>query len=107
MMSVAAAPVSTPRLLTKIEYGDYGSKYHRIGDLDGDGTPDLLLVQVTAPGGEDKAIITCLSAITIEGKRLWQVGKPDPKNIYFGGDFPVQIYDHDGDGANEVFYIED
>ena len=107
MMSVAAVPVSTPRLLTKIEYGDYGSKYHRIGDLDGDGTPDLLLVQVTAPGGEDKAIITCLTAITIEGKRLWQVGKPDPKNIYFGGDFPIQIYDHDGDGANEVFYIED
>ena len=98
---------SSPRLLKQIDYGDYGSKYHRIGDLDGDGIPDLLLVQVTAPGGEDKAIITCLTALTLDGKRLWQVGKPDPKNIYFGGDFPVQIYDQDGDGNNEVLYIED
>jgi hypothetical protein len=104
---VATTPVSSPRLLRQIDYGDYGSKYHRVGDLDGDGLPDLLLVQVTAPGGEHKAIITCLTALTLDGKRLWQVGKPDPKNIYFGGDFPVQIYDHDGDGSNEVFYIED
>ena len=98
---------SAPRLWKTIEYGDYGSKYHRIGDLDGDGMPDLLLVQVTAPGGEHKAIITCLTAVDLNGKVLWRVGKADPKNLYFGGDFPVQIYDHDGDGANEVFYIED
>jgi hypothetical protein len=94
-------------LLKQIDYGDYGSKYHRVGDLDGDGMPDLLLVQVTAPEGEHKAIITCLTALTLDGKQLWQVGKPNPKNIYFGGDFPVQIYDHDGDGTAEVFYIED
>lgn len=107
VLLLAASPASAPHLWKKIDYGDYGSKYHRIGDLDGDGMPDLLLVQATAPGGEDKAIITCLTAVDLNGKILWQVGKPDPKNLYFGGDFPVQIYDHDGDGANEVFYIED
>lgn len=100
-------PVSAPRLLKQINYGDYGSKYHRVGDLDGDGMPDLLLVQAKAPGGEHKAIITCLTAINLEGKQLWQVGKPDLKNLYFGADLAVQIYDHDGDGQNEVFYIED
>jgi rhamnogalacturonan endolyase len=107
LTSLAALPVSIPRLVKKVEYGDYGSKYHRIGDLDGDSVPDLLLVQVTAPGGEHKAIITCLTALTLDGKLLWQFGKPDPKNIYFGGDFPVQIYDHDADGTNEVFFIQD
>jgi hypothetical protein len=30
----------------KIEFGDYGSKYLRLGDLDGDGRHDVLVVQV-------------------------------------------------------------
>ena len=98
---------SIPRLTKKIEYGDYGSKYHRFGDLDGDGLPDVLLTQVTAPEGEHKAVVTCLTALTLEGKILWQVGKPDPKNIYFPSDFPVQIYDLDRCGHNEVIYIPD
>ena len=45
---------SIPRLVKKLEYGDYGSKYHRFGDLDGDGMPDVLLVQATAPGGTEE-----------------------------------------------------
>ena len=38
---------------------------------------------------------------------LWRAGKPDPKNVYFGSDFPVQIFDIDHDGRNEVIYIPD
>ena len=78
---------SIPRLVKKLEYGDYGSKYHRFGDLDGDGLSDVLLVQATAPGGEHKAILTCLTALNLEGKILWQVGTPDPKNISSGAIF--------------------
>ena len=103
----AARPDSSPRLIKKIEFGEYGSKYLRFGDLNGDGLPEALLVQVTAPGGEHKAIITCLTAVDLEGRVLWQVGKPDIRNIYFGGDFPVQIFDIDRDGRNEVLYIPD
>src|SRR5712692_8917674 len=108
-VALGQVPPSTsiPRLVKKLEYGDYGSKYHRFGDLDGDGMPDVLLVQATAPGGEHKAIITCLTALTLDGKLLWQVGKPDPKNVYFESDFPVQIFDIDRDGRNEVIYIPD
>lgn len=106
----AAAPLpsrSLPRLLRTVPFQDYGSKYIRFGDLDGDGMPEALLTQVTAPGGEHKAIITCLTAVDLQGRVLWQVGKPDIRNIYFGGDFPVQIYDLDRDGRSEVIYIPD
>ena len=98
---------SQPKLLRTIAFGSYGSKYVRLGDLDGDGALDLLLAQTTAPEGEHKAVITCLTAINLEGRVLWQVGKPDIRNIYFGSDFPVQIHDRDRDGFNEVLYIPD
>ena len=98
---------SLPHLVRKISFGESGSKVVRLGDLDGDGRVDLLLVQANAPGGEDKAVITCLTAVTLEGTVLWQVGTPDPKNNYFASDFPVQIHDLDGDGKNEVLYMPD
>ncbi|MBN2295571.1 MAG: hypothetical protein JXM70_24285 [Pirellulales bacterium] len=98
---------SRPQLVRKIEFGQYGSKYARLGDLSGNGQPEVLLVQVVAPEGENKAIITCLTVVDLEGHVLWQVGKPDINNIYFGSDFPVQIYDFDRDGKNEVLYIPD
>ncbi|HVE43182.1 MAG TPA: hypothetical protein VNM14_25125 [Planctomycetota bacterium] len=110
LCAVQAEPVrrdSLPQVVRKIAFGDYGSKYIRIGDLDGDGRVDLLLVQANAPGGEDKAVITCLTAVTLDGNVLWQVGKPDLKNNYFASDFPIQIHDLDGDGRNEVVYMPD
>ena len=67
----------------------------------------MLAVQVTSPGGEHKAIITCLTALTLEGKILWQNGKPDKRNIVFDADYPVQIFDLDRDGRSEVIYIPD
>jgi len=93
---------SRPRLLQKIKLGDYGSKYVRIGDLDGDGILDLLFAQTTTPQR-----ITCLTAIDRNGKVLWQYGKANPKNIFFTCDFPLQVYDWDRDGKNEVIYMPD
>jgi hypothetical protein len=117
-LSVGQAPVrceepapscgdSRPELLRRIPFGPYGSKYARLGDLTGDGKPEVLLVQVSATGGEHKAVITCLTAVDLEGNVLWQVGQPDPGNVYFGSDFPVQVHDLDRDGSNEVVYIRD
>src|SRR5438034_1145980 len=45
----AAPPDSIPRLVRKIEFKEYGSKYVRLGDLPGDGLRDVLPVQATAP----------------------------------------------------------
>src|SRR5690349_6493587 len=107
--TAAPAPLRTyqPRLVRTIEFRDYGSAYVRLGDLDGDGLPEILLTQGKAPGGENKVIITCLTALDLEGRVLWQVGTPNTTNSYFSADLPVQIYDLDHDGSNEVIYIPD
>ena len=91
----------TVHLLSRIDVKDFGAETLRIGDLTGDGGPDLLFVQcVYGP-----RTITCLTATTLFGNVLWQTGKPsrDPGRIYC--DLPVQIYDWDRDGRNEVLYV--
>ena len=98
---------SIPRLIGRIEFREYGSKYLRFGDLNGDGLPEILLVQVNGAGGEDKSVITCLTVLDLEGNLLWQVGEPNRSNTYFVSDFPVQIFDIDRDGRNEVIYMPD
>jgi len=80
---------------------DFGAETVRIGDLNGDGAPDLLYVQSVF----GQRAITCLTAVTIFGERLWQVGTPSTANGKVYSDLPVQIYDWDGDGCNEVLYI--
>jgi len=95
---------SVPKLLRSIEFGDWGSAVVRFGDLNGDGQIEALVAQEDASGGQDKIIITCLTAIDLEGKILWQVGKPDRKNVWTGGDTPIQVHDIDGDGQAEVIY---
>ena len=97
-------PDSVPRLLKTIEFGDYASPVVRFGDLNGDGQIEALVVQEDASGGQNQVIVTCLTAIDLDGKILWQVGKPDVRNIYTGGDTAVQIHDIDGDGQVEVIY---
>ncbi len=89
-------------LVSTIDVRDFGSETIRIGDLNGDGAPDLLLVQNTYG---DRAI-TCLTATTIDGTVLWQRGTPDRENGHCYCDLPVQIYDWDGDGVNEVLYVQ-
>ena len=36
---------------------------------------------------------------------IWQTGKPSADNGRIYSDLPVQIYDWDNDGANEVLYV--
>lgn len=85
-----------------IGVGDFGSETFRIGDLNGDGAPDLLFVQNLY----NTRTITCLTATTIMGEVLWQTGVPSQRNGFTYGDLPVQIYDWDGDGRNEVLYVQ-
>ncbi|WP_341282016.1 hypothetical protein [Paenibacillus sp. FSL H8-0537] len=78
-----------------------------IGDLDGDGRMELLLVQ--PDNRQDVRYIPhqvqCLTAYDLQGKLLWQHGKPDPEAGKQGSDYPAQIYDLDGDGRLEVLCI--
>ena len=93
--------LTTAHLVSNIDVKDFGAETVRIGDLDGDGGPDLLFVQSV----RGTRAITCLTAATIFGKVLWQTGAPSKDNGAIYSDLPVQIYDWDRDGHNEVLYV--
>ncbi|MBM3811215.1 MAG: hypothetical protein FJW20_06215 [Acidimicrobiia bacterium] len=80
----------------------------RFGDLDGDGRLDMLIAQnIPRVRGDAFDHISCLTAVTLDGRILWQLGKPDPRNGLLTNDTPFQIYDLDGDGRNEVVLVRD
>lgn len=78
-----------------------------LGDLNNDGRMELLFVQ--ADGGIDDRYIPhqviALTAYTIDGQLLWQVGSPRMDAGGPGSDYPAQIYDWDQDGANEILCV--
>jgi rhamnogalacturonan endolyase len=97
-----------PKLWKKFSVGNFGAGRNlRMGDLDGDGKIDFLIAQNMMRYPYDAAQLTCLTAVNLEGKVLWQIGKPDPRNALLTYDLPFQIHDIDGDGRNEVVLIKD
>jgi rhamnogalacturonan endolyase len=80
----------------------------RFGDLDGDGQVDMLIAQnIPKVRGDAFDHISALTAVTFDGKVLWQIGRPDPRNTLLTNDTPFQIHDLDGDGKNEVVLVKD
>ncbi len=78
----------------------------RFGDLDGDGQPDALFGQIQqhAYPLDRFSELSCLTAVTFDGKILWQTGTPDPEKYELTNDVAFQIFDIDRDGHNEVIY---
>ncbi|HYF00869.1 MAG TPA: hypothetical protein VEJ18_18250, partial [Planctomycetota bacterium] len=80
----------------------------RFGDLDGDGVVDMLFAQVVAKVDSGNFVeASCLTAVTMEGQVLWQLGRPDPRHGLLTSDTPFQIHDLDGDGRTEVVLVKD
>ncbi len=79
----------------------------RFGDLDGDGTPEMLIAQNIPRFADNFIQISCLTALTLDGRVLWQLGRPDPRNGLLTADTPFQIHDIDGDGQSEVVMVKD
>ena len=98
-----------PRVWQRFETKGYGTGRNvRFGDLDGDGRLDMLFAQqVPKVRGDAFDQISCLTAVTLEGKVLWQQGRANPKNDLLTNDTPFQIHDLDGDGRTEVVLARD
>ncbi|HEX3871452.1 MAG TPA: hypothetical protein VHV77_13495 [Pirellulales bacterium] len=97
-----------PVLWKKLKIDGFGTGRNvRFGDLDGDGTLDVLIGQIEHHGPKDRnSELSCLTAITLEGKKLWQVGDEDPWKVPLTNDVAMQIHDIDGDGRQEVVYTK-
>jgi len=98
-----------PVLWKKIRTDGFGvGRNLRFGDLDGDGQQDILVCQPVHHGPKDsRSEVSCLTAITFDGKKLWQIGEPDPWKNHLTNDVAFQIHDIDGNGRNEVIYCKD
>jgi len=98
-----------PKLWKKFDTPGFGAGRNvRFGDLDGDGRTDMLIAQnIPRVRGDAFDAISCLTAVDLDGRVLWQVGRPDPRNGLLTNDTPFQIHDLDGDGRMEVVLIKD
>ena len=98
-----------PKLWKRFATPKFGAgRNARFGDLDGDGQLDMLIAQnIPRVRGDAFDHISALTAVTLDGRVLWQSGRADPRNGLLTNDTPFQIHDIDGDRRNEVIIIRD
>ena len=106
---LAALKAANPKPVVwkKIKTEGFGAGRNlRFGDLDGDLVPDVLIGQIKhhAWPYDSYSEVSCLTAMTFDGKILWQTGTPDPEKWHLTNDVGFQIHDLDGDGRNEAVY---
>jgi hypothetical protein len=101
---VAANPRMVP--WRKLRTDGFGvGRNLRFGDLDGDGRLEILVGQVVHHGPKDRhSELGCLTALSLDGRVLWQSGVPDPWKDGLTNDVAFQAHDLDGDGRAEVVY---
>jgi len=98
-----------PKLWRQFKTPTFGAGRNvRFGDLDGDGAIDMLIAQnIPRVRGDAFDHISALTAVTLDGRVLWQSGRPNPENALLTNDTPFQIQDVDGDGAQDVVLVRD
>lgn len=96
-----------PHLIGRIDISKAGGGKGLLGDIDGDGRMELVIVQADS-GIDDRYVphqVTCVTAFRLNGEMMWQKGKVSEVPGNFGSDFPAQIYDIDGDGSLEILCV--
>jgi rhamnogalacturonan endolyase len=98
-----------PKLWKTFETPLFGAGRNvRFGDLDGDGIPEMVIAQVVSKVDTGNFVeCSCLTAVTLDGKVLWQIGKPDPRHALLTSDTPFQVHDLDGNGKCDVILMKD
>jgi rhamnogalacturonan endolyase len=100
-----------PHLWKCIDLKNFGTgRQIRFGHLTGNSEMHMVLAQHQKRGYKDAyAHISCLTAIDLDGKVLWQLGEPsiEPDHAIVSCDLPVQVCDIDGDGIDEVIVARD
>ena len=96
-------------LWRKIKTPEWGTDRNlRVGDIDGDGQPEIVLARRTERlGGDNYPSITSLAAYKLSGERLWTYGEPGQFANPVTADLCFQLHDIDGDGKAEVFFCRD
>lgn len=97
-------------LLKHIEVSAAGPNCQlRMGDLNGDGRLDFVLLQPDSVFDERyfPHSVAAATAYTADGEILWQIGKPSYNPVVCNTDLPAQIYDIDRDGNNELLCVMD
>ncbi len=99
-----------PVLWRRIDTAGFGTgRQVRFGHLRGRDRLDVLLAQnlKLLPGSDALTTVRCLTAMDLDGNVLWQFGEPSRETdaALVSCDLPVQIYDIDGDGHDEVLCL--
>ena len=94
------------KLYKRIDLKDFGTgRQIRFGHLCGGDAWYIVLAQgQRRVRRDDCSHISCLTAIDLDGNILWQKGEPstDYEQGQISADYPLQVYDIDGDGIDEV-----
>ncbi len=95
------------RAIRKIDLKDFGAgRQLRLGYLTGTDELFFIICQHQRRVFKDRyPMISCMTAVSLEsGQVLWQIGNPrDSEDVVkLTTDLPVQVYDIDGDGVDEV-----
>jgi len=102
------AQMSVPKmqLWKRIDLQNFGTgRQIRFGHLTGNDEWYIVMAQSQKRVERDSyGHISCLTAIDLEGNILWQIGIPSNKYDHgkISADMPLQVYDIDGDGIDEV-----
>jgi len=94
------------RLYKKIDLQDFGAgRQLRFGHLTGGDKWYGVIAQSQKRVHRDAyGHISCLTAFDLDGNILWQIGEPSTNYDHskISADMPLQVYDIDGDGIDEV-----
>ncbi|MBN1642582.1 MAG: hypothetical protein JXA09_15210 [Anaerolineae bacterium] len=105
---VQGAALPRPVLWKTIPTSGFGTDRNiRFGDLDGDGELEMVITQRVDMIGDNYPAISCITAVDLDGRVLWQRGAPTRGFKPATSDNCFQVYDMDGDGCAEVFYCQD